>query len=216
MDFGVNLNPGDEKYLCAGRSISFADTDWSVDENGHGTIMFNILKENLKPNECIIIYKVFDGKKRPWAEPYIYALNALSKMPGNQRIVLAMEDVSYDIREVDFFKAITKTKQVFVAAGNDGVELKKDCKVYPACLKRFIKSENFLVVGSLVGHNYGPLVDMRVDSKITINGKLHEGTSISTGRATVIYENSHKEIWRPEKAESSIATTSTYLKFLLQ
>ncbi len=185
MDTGINLKKGDDKYLCVGANISFVDTEWYVDEVGHGTIMFETLKRGLTQDECIVIYKIFDLKKRSFAEPYIYALNAVSKILGNQKIVLAMEDVSYDIREIDFFKVITQDKEVFVAAGNDGVELKKDCKVYPACLKSFIKSENFHVVGALNGYNYGAIVDQKFDSKIILSGKVIDGTSISTARAAI-------------------------------
>ena len=50
----------------------------------------------------------------------------------------------------------------------------------PCLSQSFIKSENFHVVGALNGYNYGAIVDQKFDSKIILNGKVIDGTSIST------------------------------------
>jgi len=170
IETGVNVTKDITPFLCKDGHKSFLpNTTWDKDRIGHGTTVLKAIAENLDPERsCIVVYKTADkgiqSNKR--AEAYASALvNLTKKEPrGFQVLLLALEDVSYFYKEIEWFNSILAKPniKIVVAAGNSGLQLRenKECSIYPACLKRHLSNkENFLVIGSSDGNfNEGPLI----------------------------------------------------------
>lgn len=190
LETGVNVTNKLKSFLCKDSHKSFLpNTTWNEDRIGHGTTIVKVISEKLNPQKaCIVVYKTADtgleSNKR--AEAYATALVNLTKNHSGdvEVILLALEDVSYFYKEIEWFNSILANPNVkiVVAAGNSGVQLRENnsCPIYPACLKNKLSSEEkksrFVIVGSTDGNfNDGPVLDVKRRS-----GGL--GTSISAAR----------------------------------
>ena len=190
LDTGVNVTSELKPFLCEDGHKSFLpNSSWNQDREGHGTLIVKTIAENINYNEsCVVILKTADkgleSNKR--AEAYATALlNLTRNHSGDVKVILlALEDVSYFYKEIEWFNTILTNSNVkiVVAAGNSGVQLRENnsCPVYPACLKNKLSNKEvqsrFVIVGSTDGNfNDGPMLDAKRKS-----GGL--GTSISAAR----------------------------------
>jgi hypothetical protein len=86
----------------------------------------------------------------------------------------------FDKLEYSYLSEIHKRGvKIVVAAGNNGMELKKGCNFYPACHKYFL--HNMIVIGNLHNRdsNYGEIIDYMIDGNRKGFPRM-SGTSQST------------------------------------
>lgn len=190
LDTGLNVTSELRPFLCEDGHKSFLPSRaWDQDREGHGTLIVKTIAEKINYNRsCIVVFKTADkgleSSKR--AEAYATALVNLTRNHSDdvKVILLALEDVSYFYKEIEWFNSILANPNVkiVIAAGNSGVQLRENnsCPTYPACLKNKLSNEEvqsrFVIVGSTDGNfNDGPMLDVKRRS-----GGL--GTSISAAR----------------------------------
>lgn len=204
IDTGLNLNDARFKsVLCSSGHRDFTDTGIE-DNNGHGTLITQLIKEYAGlSNYCIIILKYHTDKlsKEQMAITYMNALTEAVRL--NVDIV----NISGGGREPigKEFSLIKKSNKIrfIVSSGNKQQNLNHKCNFFPACYKL----NNITVVGAKNNDgtianysNYGKIVtrwedgEMRCSSIDTsCNNGYAEGTSLATAIYTgkVIYEISH-------------------------
>lgn len=101
----------------------------------HGTYVINVLAEKLKGvSYCLLIYQVFTDATRLSASNMGDAIDrALAQ--GATEINISIAGLSFEsgmLKEA-MRKASTLKVPIFVAAGNQGINLDKNCYVHPAC-----------------------------------------------------------------------------------
>lgn len=154
VETGLNLTKEVEPYMCLGSSISLVDGNPFFDESGHGTSVVSLIVKSLDPKlQCIVIVKytklgVIDGQVfKNVAEGIKYATKIKAKF-----LNLSLGGYSPFLDEYKALKeAIAAGIKISVAAGNDNIDLNKNCIYFPACYK--FPKESFHVVGS---PNYDP------------------------------------------------------------
>lgn len=190
VDTGINLTPALAPYLCSeghkdltGRGLQ--------DTVGHGTTMAFLIAQSISPaTHCLVIIKWLDyGDEGPinrFSDGLIQAAYSKAKymnVSAGGRGFSRLEDMALRY-------AVDQGMRVIVAAGNDGLDLNKDCSIYPACF--MTESPNFYTVGALSPNgeraefsNYGDIVDMWELGIIEgVDGALMFGTSPATAVAT--------------------------------
>ena len=146
--FDVELHKKTFK-ICKSGSYDFTTNTHTVGDDmvGHGTVVTGLLNQHADTkNLCYIIYKVLKGKE---FKGYDNVNRALSLAYKNKVDVvnLSLEMYAHDDLTRRLIKSLTKRgTKVFVAAGNDGLNLNVTCNRYPACFKRL--NQNFNVVGA--------------------------------------------------------------------
>lgn len=197
IDSGVPTN------LSHFRICSFEDFTGKGDSDalGHGTNVANLILNELKdiPPEyyCFDFLKVFD----------VESVDSLAASVAAMKRVLELDVqfVNYsgggdDISESE--KSTLKTllasrnTKVFVAAGNNGMNLSKKCNYYPACYNLEFYNENLVVVGNGKNNdrhaktsNYGlNIVNIWEDGNNKCGGGIclsgtSQATAIATGKA---------------------------------
>ncbi len=167
-----------------------------MDESYHGTVIANIITENLKGNYCLLIYKVFSrGLNKGNVRSLYKALKNKAKIIN----ISTQSDPIYgndsDSRERKLFKLAIKHKvKIFISAGNMDVEIDESpymCLSWPACYARDI--EDLIVVGEkmFLGKyltpltNCGKIIDVCTSA---VNKYTHKGgTSFATPRVVNNY-----------------------------
>lgn len=158
LDSGYNVSKLSNIKLCD-EPKDFTGTGIK-DSIGHGTHIANIIADRLKDkNYCILIVKWYDPKVNP---DYLifYTMKAIlyAAVKNTNIINYSAGGDSFRQDEKDLFEeAIKGGITIFVAAGNDGKNLDKDCNYYPACYN--LPGMN--VVGNLKNttSNYGKIVN---------------------------------------------------------
>jgi subtilisin family serine protease len=157
IDTGVSF--AQKHLLCKNGNISYTSTLY--DNHGHGTNVVGIIGSTMnKKKYCIISYKFYEnGISGAQAIKNISKAlrNAIDR--GVKIINLSLEGPQPVSVERKLIKeALDKGIIVVVAAGNDGINLDKKCKSYPACYK--FKHKNFIVVGAKdMRLNFGSMID---------------------------------------------------------
>jgi len=182
IDSGISLQQSQSKILCENGNVGLFDD--GIDDHSHGTNIFGLIANNLNYKKyCIISYKVWSPTNQNSIK-YMKKAIRLAILNNVKYLNISMGGTSYDSSEFFWLKRASKYMSIFVAAGNDGKNL-KDCDYYPACYRNTIKN-NFYVVGAydIKQSNYGNIVDFY--------GKgLNMGTPAMTGtsQATAYYTN---------------------------
>ncbi len=168
-----------------------------IDNHGHGTHIVNTIVSNLKNNVdyCIILIKWFDPKMSKY-----YAMHT-SRTAFEYLLTQNVDIINYSAGgsgnsiedRNNIVSLLKKGIKIFVAAGNDGENLNKDCYYYPACykIKRLEVVANKDLTGKRVSSsNYGKVVtrwEVGVDivQDTGYNGpRALTGTSQATAIAT--------------------------------
>jgi subtilisin family serine protease len=93
---------------------------------------------------CILAYKVVSKETN---NILITKAVQMAISDGTKYINISLSGEGYFYTEYSaIYKAVNKGITVVVAAGNNGLDLTEDCKIYPACYK--INSPRFIVVGA--------------------------------------------------------------------
>lgn len=152
---------------------------------GHGSHVSNLIVEEAGSAKkyCLLHYKVFGGII---AEEWVVSKAIIKAIKAGADVInLSLEVRGFSKYDQKVMKwALRKGVIFFVAAGNSGVNLNEECKIYPQC---FPGHENMNIVGSVNNHyererysNYGARVTI-YDYGSLKNGA--RGTSFATPRA---------------------------------
>lgn len=157
----------------------------------HGTRVANIIANQLKDVQyCALIYQVYGPKG--------VALNdvtlAINKAVANKADVIniSLSGDHPDLLEQQALQdAVNAGVKVFIAADNHGINLDKDCEIYPVCYKL----NGVDIVGALDPNtggladytNYGSIVNDYYDGSSEWHGVRDYGTSYAAPRALSRY-----------------------------
>lgn len=155
LDTGISKNQ--TKYLCPNGLKSYLGDD-GFDTLRHGELISGILIENLDMSKyCLVSYKVLSDKGKYF--PYMRALfDVIERKPAY--LNLSLEGDNLIPLEKDMLKElVTNGTKIYVASGNGGKNLNKECDVYPACYFPEM-GMNFFVVGAhdVRSSNHGKFV----------------------------------------------------------
>lgn len=150
--FNQTLQP----RLCFDGHYDFIDKKSGVGEDtvGHGSnIVYTITKKVSHKNYCLMIYRVFSNKGGSPATVTADAIN-LAVKNGAKVINLSIgTSANYSQQEQSAIQAAAYSGvKMFVAAGNNKLNLNEVCTTYPACYASSctpVLEENFIVVGAL-------------------------------------------------------------------
>lgn len=183
IDTGINRSLLDEDFMCKDMPIfSVRKQGWDYD--GHGTNVVGLIAKNMdKSKYCITSYSLSPN------EPLHEVVYFLFKMQehGVIGVNISLASSGAFNAEEAMIKALTdRGVRVFVAAGNDGLNLNINCDIYPACYKT--TNPNITVVGNKGNKmsNRGKYIDMWIDG----NNKGYRsmtGTSQATAIATGLH-----------------------------
>lgn len=183
IDTGVNRSLLDEDFMCKDMPIfSVRKQGWDYD--GHGTNVVGLIAKNMdKTKYCITSYSLSPN------EPLHEVVYFLFKMQehGVVGVNISLASAGAFKAEEEMIKTLTnKGVKIFVAAGNDGIDLSINCDIYPACYK--VTNKNLTVVGNKGNKksNRGKYIDVWIDG----NSKGYRsmtGTSQSTAIATGLH-----------------------------
>lgn len=180
--------------LCKGLSKDFTGYDTLNDNMGHGTIVSSLVHIYAKDtNYCQVLLRVFDAndiKQDPAGRPYMdksfqHVTDAMKYLNTiNVDIInLSLGGAFGDREEQKLFQALLdRNIYIINAAGNESLNLDKECNWFPGCY-----DPRIIMVGNLnpdntpnSTSNYGKRVNVWViGTNIKINGRAYTGTSFS-------------------------------------
>jgi subtilisin family serine protease len=182
IDTGLEPHYRQFANLCPGDHKDFTGEGFN-DYNGHGTNIVGLIVDNAKSkNYCIVLIKAYRLQKKPTkafiTEALVHAYNI-----GANVINLSgggSEPIEAERQIVN--KLLDKKITLVVAAGNEGLNLDKNCRYYPACYDKRI----FVIGSHDLSSNYGPkTVDILYNGRNRLGfGKVLSGTSQSTATFT--------------------------------
>ena len=173
IDTGLKKGFYNPKYLCKKGHYG----NYKESESTHGTNVYNLLTHDLDSSRfCIVYIKIeINTLGGFYMENYVKALDKLTNV---DYVNLSFSGEPFLKKEYFKLKALLdKGVFIFVAAGNDGVDMDKNPR-YPAAYP--FNHENFIVIGNTVKSNRGSMVDFVVNG---VNKGIHfklTGTSQST------------------------------------
>lgn len=172
------------KYLCKGFHYDFTKEGF-FDKINHGSIIIDLVMSNLDSDKyCIVLFK--------WTNTYsssgtINIKKALFTIAQTdiRYINMSFSGIdSYDKEEFSMLNELVKqNKKIFVAAGNDNLDLTKSCNVFPACYKI---RKNYFVVGNYNKEkkeklsNYNGPINRKEYGSIYMKDGILTGTSFSS------------------------------------
>lgn len=201
VDTGLDLNDVRfKKNLCKEDHKDFTGRGIE-DSHGHGTFIVGLIQKYAKnTNYCLVIVKFYAESNPDAVNSYSLLMSLKYLKDKNIKIVnLSGGGNGFSYREHEVLSQNRHIK-FFVAAGNDGKDLDKNCSYYPACYKL----SNIFPVGNLnkdgtkaSSSNYGSIIknwEIGEDVSSTMPGGkvgVMSGSSMSTGIFTgkYIYEN---------------------------
>jgi subtilisin family serine protease len=137
VDTGLVINRYTSRYLCDGGHFD-ATGKGLTDVNGHGTHIAGILAQTIDTDkQCLAIIKWYHNKQSSEAPGVsvaleVAALQSVSKLKP-VLVNMSLSGKFYSEKEAVEIKKLLKITTVVVAAGNDGLNLKKRCESFPAC-----------------------------------------------------------------------------------
>lgn len=200
IDTGFNLSQVPTAKLCPGSEIANVSGDGTLEDvNGHGTMVLELIESKVNVDHCYILVKWYN-KARSGKDGMADMLKALLLVKEQRPDVLNLSLGGYHkaVEEEKIIKDLLDSGTIVVAAaGNDNVDLDKDCSFYPAC-----SDKRIVVVGASDNKKFndGKVVDIYDKSVSRIWLKQFEqygvtkGTSISAALVTGKIANQIKEI----------------------
>lgn len=198
IDTGLNTEYIDKVPLCKNGIKDFTK-EGLQDYHGHGTNITGIVVNNVKTkNYCIVLIKAFAYRDRSNVKQYIVQALQYAYDINADVINLSSGGSGSDTNERKIvLKILDKHIKLVAAAGNDDLDLDKNCSYYPACYDKRI----FAVGNMGVYSNYGnrvATIPNDMGTNITAFGVTLYGTSQSTAVFTSKVINS-LDLLRKEK-----------------
>lgn len=185
LDTGLANNLFSDKF-CEDSFQDFTG-EGRLDIMGHGTNVTGLIIKTAPKNAkyCIKMYKGFSRKNTDKA--YLEALKQIAK-DRVDILNISAGGLAVIPEEIDVIKSILdKGTIVVVAAGNERMDLSKDCSYFPACIdKRLVVVGNGTAKALFPSSNFGGPVDLVVDGieksgfGVTLTG-TSQATAITTG-----------------------------------
>ena len=202
LDSGYDTKTLDFKQCDNGKLDRDFTSKGLNDNAGHGNNVLHIITNGLENVDyCIINIKIINK----WADDnlltYLQGLQYASSIEGLNVLNISLAGNGHNDIEVTLINYMLN-KKVFItaAAGNQGLNLDKDCKVYPACYDNRI-----ITVGCLKQNkknrcelsNYGKYIKTwEVGQNVKAGGYILSGTSQATAKMT---NNLIKLMWEKRK-----------------
>jgi subtilisin family serine protease len=191
IDTGISFAQSLKPYMCKNGKLSTSN-DWK-DVDGHGTNIVGLIGDRINPKKTCVVSIKLDLKNSKNIEMDVIKsmLMAENLKPVGVNISMA-GNFSSRLELLSIVRMISSGVKVIVAAGNEGVNLDRNCYIYPACYlaeikkeKKIINISNFIVVGAkdVSVSNTGSVVT------VTTNGSkqgfpVMSGTSQATANFT--------------------------------
>lgn len=195
IDTGLIYTYKHMDYMCETPALSLIKgvspylAEFSHPSDGHGTNVVGLIGERIDKNKyCILMLRAFkDGAPIG----YESSLKLTSMLKGHVvGLNLSLSGKEPNAIETEHLKVIIANKvKVFVAAGNEKTELKKDkCPSYPACLQPEL-GQNIIVVKNIKKSetNFGDYIHMVERNGQAVGFPKNTGTSQSTAIYTGEY-----------------------------
>lgn len=192
VDTGISEAQSKLKSTCKNGVYGYTGNK-GIDDNGHGANIYGIISKKLNTKtHCIMSFKVFYknptmSEKNLINTHIIAAIEKATKLRA-KFINLSLSGPEYASREKEVIeKAVQRGIYVVVAAGNDGLNLDRNCNIYPACYKKYINSDYLRVVTThyLKHSNRGKIVtDKASGTDVEGGGIALSGTSQATAQIT--------------------------------
>lgn len=189
IDSGLSQEQYSSKFTCG----AMATNDITpIDSNGHGTNIYSLVSKDLSPDKyCIISYRISNKDGMFNVDSVTTAINlAIRDKVKYINLSIAGNDPNY-WEFSSLARAVSKGIKVAVAAGNNYLDLNEGCTIYPACYRKSIK-KNYYVIGNydsknkkiVDSSNRGSIVYKYIDGN-KVGLPLRSGTS----QATAIFLN---------------------------
>lgn len=179
IDTGIQYSYMDQTPLCetGHKDLTGEGMD---DIHGHGTNVVGLIVKNANiSGYCIIIIKAYGFKKGKTAyltqalqHAYNVGANVINVSGGGEGFNTAESKIVQ--------KILNKKITLIVAAGNEQLDLNKDCNYYPACYD----NRTYVIGNASDASNKGRIVD------VVINGNFKEAygqTNSGTSQSTAIF-----------------------------
>jgi len=199
-----------KEYYCKDGSKDYTYTSLT-DDHGHGTNIASIIVKDLDPTKvCIQVMKIFYEKTKQisWFYEEMQNLNigftmahfnlhiykkALIDLVTNKPDIVNMSysgGTTIGLEEKTIRELLNNNTKVFIAAGNEGLNLNEKCDTYPACYKKRIKHPNLHIIGNYSKHsNYGNKI---VTTVVNGNNKCYKHICMSgTSQASAVAVNEY-------------------------
>lgn len=185
IDSGIRVVPNEDIKFCDKGHMDFTYTGIE-DHMDHGTNVAYTIASYLKNVDyCFIIIKVFDKKTKdigidPMHLAFFYLLELKTKI---DIINISAGGIGKEVEEDALVGGlIAKGIKVIAAAGNEHLDLDKDCKMFPACYKGVISVGNLDHDGKKqASSNYGKIVSVwEYGTDVCHAGICMTGTSQAT------------------------------------
>lgn len=181
IDTGVSKSQATKSYMCD-NGVKNMTIYENSDFNGHGSHIAHIIGSRINAKKfCIVSYKVYHN--RTTIDVLYNTLKALKDIAKNSyKYVNISMSGGYSALEFDYLEKLTKNGvKVSVAAGNDGKDLDKVCDVFPACYKKFM-NDNYYVVSArdLKKSNKGKFTIKEKGKDVMSYGGVMSGSSQAT------------------------------------
>lgn len=154
---GVKLCP--KGHFDAVNNDNNIGYDWSPVQ--HGTKMAILINKYAQGRACLVLIKAIDHD--PFIQNTIYVNRALRRLVTTKDYIkivsMSYSGPIYDEEERKLMSQLSYSNKItmFVAAGNDDMDLDDDCSVYPACYKA-IDREVVVSATNAIHHNTGDVV----------------------------------------------------------
>lgn len=187
VDTGLVITDKIYPYLCQSGHADLTG-EGIADKNGHGSMIAEVIAQDLSPAEyCLIIIKWFRVKSTD-ANDLGKAIE-VANIEKAQIINISAAGHGAKAMEADaVMSAITRGATLVVASGNDHEDLSENCDVFPACYP--IKNPFFHIVANYLNGakapytNYGgPVTDLE-DGRYLMGDHIWTGTSVSAAKVT--------------------------------
>lgn len=162
VDTEVNFKGILSKYKCPTGHKSMTPDMWG-DADRHGTQMANIIAKGItKGKACLVNIKVFNLRQS--GDRVVLNIREALKYLLTQKpgiINMSYNGPEYDAMEkILINKLLKKGFKLSIAAGNDGLDLSKDCDAYPTCYFK-VKNKNVKISSnySKRSNKKGPVTD---------------------------------------------------------
>lgn len=179
IDTGIDFEKA-QPYLCADGHKDFTGRGLN-DVNNHGTNIAGIYAKRMNTKtHCLMIIKFFHDFEAD-TEYVIVALEHAKRYKAKYVNLSLSGATGIPREEFAIEELLNQGAIVAVAAGNEGINLSKTCKAFPACYP--FTSKNFIVVGNKnsARSNYGgPVTVIEEGMNITGFGITMSGTSQAT------------------------------------
>jgi subtilisin family serine protease len=183
IDTGINRSEFNPRYKCADGDIDLTG-EGIHDYIGHGTNVAGLISKHMDYNkECLIAIKAFPTGLWNW---HLVTALKLARQLEAKFVNMSYGGISTNFAEEKAISELLSSgADVMTSAGNNRLDLSKNCVCYPACYK--FKSDHWHVVGAtdLFESNFnGPVNELAKGNNQCYRKICMSGTSQACANVT--------------------------------